>query len=354
MWLNYSKVPPGITFSREPEYPITKALCGLGDLSGELGGSNSINPFRIRCGPKGHQVTRSVRALRVAAVRQPQQPSSPAMGKERAAASAAWRIIPRALLESVLNNHAQHHRVPQPLFLHGPRGVGKTSLILHRLLDDWNKGPHVTGYVDFGLANRRDDHQPTAAPWASWSAARQPASLASLRSQLEQTLESMVERGVRLGSIGGRDVFSTLNKWHGLHGALRRVIGRRAGAQKDENLPISALWSRAVLALSSKLGNEAIDASLGEIVLSSSNYTIEELSYMREAVVSLRLAKEVIEMHQSWRSEATRQLNHTGRFSRTLANSATDWPCLLLELLSDAAEIDHFQVCEEMISYNKI
>lgn len=46
----------------------------------------------------------------------------------------AWRIIPRPLLETVLNNHAQHHRVPQPLILHGPRGVGKTTLILERNL----------------------------------------------------------------------------------------------------------------------------------------------------------------------------------------------------------------------------
>jgi len=44
----------------------------------------------------------------------------------------AWRIFPRPLLETILNNHAQHHRVPQPLLLHGPRGVGKTTLILQR------------------------------------------------------------------------------------------------------------------------------------------------------------------------------------------------------------------------------
>ena len=89
----------------------------------------------------------------------------------------AWRIIPRPPLETVLNNHAQHHRVPQPLILHGPRGVGKTTLILERnlknplslslcrffisvrflalifhfsgLLGEWNKGPHLTGYIDF-------------------------------------------------------------------------------------------------------------------------------------------------------------------------------------------------------------
>lgn len=44
----------------------------------------------------------------------------------------AWRIIPRPIMETVLNNHAHRHRVHQPLILHGPRGVGKTTLILER------------------------------------------------------------------------------------------------------------------------------------------------------------------------------------------------------------------------------
>lgn len=43
-----------------------------------------------------------------------------------------WRIVPRPLMETVLHNHAQHHLVQQPLVLHGPRGAGKTTLILDR------------------------------------------------------------------------------------------------------------------------------------------------------------------------------------------------------------------------------
>ncbi|XP_021633745.1 uncharacterized protein LOC110630521 [Manihot esculenta] len=40
-------------------------------------------------------------------------------------ATKTWKIIPRPLLETILNNHAQHHRVPQPLILHGPAAPAK-------------------------------------------------------------------------------------------------------------------------------------------------------------------------------------------------------------------------------------
>lgn len=239
-----------------------------------------------------------------------------------------WRIIPRPVLETILNNFAKHLRVPQPLLLHGPRGVGKTSLLLHRLLPEWNKGPHVTGYVDFA-AN-------TQVPWTSSS----PADLPSLTTCLERELEVMAERAVRLGTIGSASVFSALNKWHGVGGALRRIIGSGRLTKRDETVPVSALWNKALIVLMSRIGDGEIDAALGEAA------SREEAAFMREAVVALRLAKEVLGMHQDWRKEAVMHLNRTGSFSRTLANSATDWPCLLLQILSDAAEIDFFQVSE--------
>ncbi|XP_010252554.1 PREDICTED: uncharacterized protein LOC104594108 [Nelumbo nucifera] len=259
----------------------------------------------------------------------------------------AWKIIPRPLLETVLNNHAQHHRVPQPLILHGPRGVGKTSLILHRLLDDWNKGPHVTGYVDFGLAVEDQNHSNQTSPWASWSTCS-PPTLPSLRSQLERCLESMVQKGVRLGSIGSQQVFSTLNKWHGLNTALRRILQNNTSYSStaitvaNDKVPTSVLWSRAIFALSARSKTDEIDSLLG-LHEKGKLVTLEEASYFREAMLSLRLAKEVLEVQQGWRAKAIAHLNRTGGFSRSLANSATDWPCLLLELLSASAEIDYFQ-----------
>ena len=47
---------------------------------------------------------------------------------------------------------------------------------------------------------------------------------------------------------------------------------------------------------------------------------------------------EAIKVRQGWRANAI------ASFSPSLAHSCTDWPCLLIELLSQAAEIDHFQV----------
>ncbi|RZC46209.1 hypothetical protein C5167_039160 [Papaver somniferum] len=250
-----------------------------------------------------------------------------------------WKIIPRPLLESVLNNHAQHHKVPQPLILHGPRGVGKSTLILNRLLEDWNKGPHFTGYVDF--SNYKENFK----PWASHSTTLSTKpTLNSLRFQLEQCLEQMIGDGVRLGVIGSHQVFTTLNKSHGLNTALRRILqSNTSGNSFDRKISTSVLWDRAVFAMSSKTKVDEIDEVIkgkndkGKIV------KLKDKAYLREAMLSLKLAKEVIDVQQSWRASAIAELNRNGGFSRTLANSSTDWPCLLLELLSAAAEVDHFQ-----------
>lgn len=260
----------------------------------------------------------------------------------------SWKIIPRPLLETILNNHAQHHRVPQPLILHGPRGVGKTTLFLERLLDDWNKGPHITGYVDFAQSIK--DHHPqhnNSYPWASWSTC-DPPTLHNCKNQLETCLESMTQKGIQLGAITSSQIFSTLNKWHRLDTVLRRIILQNNSniALKSRNsiskVSSSVLWDRAVFALSARSNAKEIDEILG-LEEKGKSLSVEEASYFREAAVALRLAKEVITMQQGWRARAIAHLNQTGGFSRSLANSCTDWPCLLLELLSKAAEIDYFQ-----------
>ncbi|GAB4825203.1 hypothetical protein Ancab_008078 [Ancistrocladus abbreviatus] len=256
-----------------------------------------------------------------------------------------WKIIPRPLLETVLNNHAQHHHVPQPLILHGPRGVGKTTLILERLLDNWNKGPHITGYVDFAQAI--NDHHPIhnqSFPWSSWSNCPPPP-LSSLKTLLENCLESMAEKGIKLGTLTSHQIFTTLNKWTSLTTALRRILQSNSTSKNvvSDKVSTSVLWDRAVFAFSARVNIEEFEGIVRSGEKGKEVMSVEERSYFKEAFVALRLAKEVIRIQQGWRANAVSHLNRTGGFSRSLANSASDWPCLLLELLSAAAEIDYFQ-----------
>ncbi|CAA2938737.1 Hypothetical predicted protein [Olea europaea subsp. europaea] len=258
----------------------------------------------------------------------------------------AWRIIPRPLLETVLNNHVQHHRVPQPLILHGPRGVGKTTLILERLLGRWNSDPHITGYVDF--AESIKEYHPKyghSYPWTSWTTCP-PPQLATLKSQLENCLESMAQNAIKLGSISSHQIFSTLTKWHSPVTALNKILNTESNFAASR-MPvvnhngnkgsILNLWDRAVFRLSAGLNEHELDGFLDKRV------SVEEGSYYRDAMAALKLAKEVIRIQEKWRGNAIQHLNNKGGFSRSLANSATDWPCLLLELLSSAAEMDYFQ-----------
>lgn len=155
----------------------------------------------------------------------------------------------------------------------------------------------------------------------------------------------MAHEGVKLGAISSHQIFSTLNKWHSLNTALASVIGSNNASKTKiaQKVSKSVLWDRAVFALSARCNAQEIDGILG-LSEKGKSLSLEESSYYREAVVALRLAKEIIKVQQGWRANAIAHLNQTGGFSRSLANSCTDWPCLLLELLSQAAEIDHFQV----------
>lgn len=124
--------------------------------------------------------------------------------------------------------------------------------------------------------------------------------------------------------------------------ALRRIIGPGRLTKRDEAASGSGLWNKALIAFTARVGEDEIRAAIGEASLERS-CSPEEAGFLREAVIALRLAKEVIGMHNEWRKESVRHLNRTGCFSRTIANSGTDWVCLLIQILSDAAEVDFFQ-----------
>ncbi|CAL5342363.1 unnamed protein product [Camellia sinensis] len=168
----------------------------------------------------------------------------------------------------------------------------------------------------------------------------------------------MAQKAVQLGTISSHQIFTTLNKWHGLNTALRRVLQSNALSRSTSKTAVSekasslVLWSRALFALSARSNVKEIDGVLG-LSDKGKSVSVEEASYFREAIVALKLAKEVIRIQQGWRANAVKDLNRVGGFSRSLANSATDWPCLLLELLSSAAETDYFHfVVDGCFVYN--
>jgi hypothetical protein len=132
-----------------------------------------------------------------------------------------------------------------------------------------------------------------------------------------------------------------MNKWYGLNTALRRIL-QGYNIAVPEKVSVSFLWERAVYALSVRQNADEIDGLL-ELEEKGNSLSVEEASYYRETAFALRLAKEVIKVHQGWKANAIAHLNRTNGFSRTLANSCTDWPLLMLELLSQAAEIGFFQ-----------
>ncbi|KAF7072077.1 hypothetical protein CFC21_077260 [Triticum aestivum] len=246
-----------------------------------------------------------------------------------------WRVIPRPVMETVLHNHALHPRVPQPLLLHGPRGVGKSTLLLNRLLPQWSEPPHYAAVVDF---LHPSPSSPAHAPWSLLSDT--PPSLPSLRLRLESALEELTRAAVLRGAVGSNDVLAALSRSHGLHTMLSRLAGPASRRGQGTN-SVPVLWARAVLAATSSARGDDPTFRIGEG--EATNCSMEERAYMQEAMAALRVAKEVLGMQEGWRKEAVREMNRTGRFSRPLANSATDWPCLLLDVLSGAAEEDFFQ-----------
>lgn len=210
------------------------------------------------------------------------------------------------------------------------------------LFDKWNTGPHITGYIDF--AESIEEYHPkhgNSFPWTSWNTCRLPK-VAMLKAQLENCLESMTQRAIKLGVINSHQIFTTLTKWHSPTTALNQILNIDSSSKvhrvnRKNRVSASNLWDSAVLKLSTRLNEQELDGVLDK------KDSAEE-SYYKEAITALKLAKEVIRAQEKWRVNAIQDLNNKGGFSRSLVNSATDWPCLLLELLSLAAEVDFFQV----------
>eukprot|EP00252_Welwitschia_mirabilis_P023354 TRINITY_DN6579_c0_g1_i1.p1 TRINITY_DN6579_c0_g1~~TRINITY_DN6579_c0_g1_i1.p1 ORF type:complete len:598 (+),score=91.15 TRINITY_DN6579_c0_g1_i1:143-1936(+) len=291
-----------------------------------------------------------------------------------AGAQRDWRVFARPILETALKDHCSRPKVFQPLFLHGPRGAGKRTL-LQRLLEEWKRPPHAFEHIDF----RPLDSMPP------WTLLETPSDLRTLRSRLETSLEALTRKGVELGCIGGEQVYVTLKKWHGIDGALQHFLKNRLGISALAKVSSSKrdgtllLWKKALRSLSelSAKGNsdsksiflpvkswedeyirrlnalaawnDALQSGSGSPYRSLlkariwDSKTNEELHYFKESLLSLHLAKELLSIHEQWRANAIEHVKKTGSFSRMLAHTATNWPSLLIELLSCGVAEGYFQ-----------
>jgi hypothetical protein len=116
-----------------------------------------------------------------------------------------------------------------------------------------------------------------------------------------------------------------LSRSHGLSTALSRLARSPTARSSVTSLlvrssttSVPTLWSRAILA-SVRQDDDTFCIGEGE----ATNCSLEERAYMQEAMAALRVAKEVLRMQEGWRKEAVwEMMNRTGKFSRSLANSA--------------------------------
>ncbi|KAG6537945.1 hypothetical protein ZIOFF_003048 [Zingiber officinale] len=163
--------------------------------------------------------------------------------------------------------------------------------------------------------------------------------------RIKGLFDSLVYASLLLGSIPVLPTFSVDHEIAGISNYLKEAALRNRSPCGDGVGGGGSIegghkeFCLALAEINANLATEEKAISAG----GTRKYSMGEVAHMRETAVSIKLAKEVIKMHQEWRREAVRDLNRKGGFSRSLANSSTDWPSLLLDILSSAAEIDFFQ-----------
>ncbi|CAJ1964190.1 unnamed protein product [Sphenostylis stenocarpa] len=224
------------------------------------------------------------------------------------AAKKPWRIIPRPLLETILNNHAQSTtESPNPSSFTAPQAqpghiTRPVGLLVHLVL-----GPPL----------------------------RLPQNLGALRGVHGR-------EGCRPQEPSPPNKYSLLST-NGTASPPPFATCLASKSHASDRASSQPLWERAVFAMSRECTTAEVGRILGFGENEKNGLSFEEASYMKESAAAPKLAKKIIALHQGWRANAITHMNRTGMFSGTLTHSCTDWPCLLLEFLSQVAEIDHFR-----------
>ncbi|KAJ4730112.1 hypothetical protein OWV82_002785 [Melia azedarach] len=100
----------------------------------------------------------------------------------------------------------------------------------------------------------------------------------------------MAQKGVKLGTISSQQIFTTLNKWHGVDIAFRRILYSSNKSVKIavlEKASGSVLWERPVFALSARLNASEIDGVLG-LRKNGRSFSVEDEAYLEKGLVDFQ------------------------------------------------------------------
>eukprot|EP00249_Psilotum_nudum_P015883 c25569_g2_i1 orf=416-2212(+) len=293
-----------------------------------------------------------------------------------------WKIVSRPLMETVLKNYALRVSVMQPLIIHGPRGVGKRTLI-EGMMKSWQNAPDDVLFLDFS-PEQRTSHLCSLPPWTFVGdkyTSSQAASLLEIQTLVENGLEKFIKKASQLGCLTSYEVFKQLKKDHAIDGALLQFLQKDAELSEARVARLrntSDLWREALYQLSKKLQSKEIhidsclaaqdwDAesstkfhavtawhtalkhsihhrlSYDRIGSLTYKQNLEELQSFKETLLSLLLAKILLNIQVKWRKAAGTFLKQKGSISKSFADSTTSWALLLVLLLSRAAVKNYFQ-----------
>ncbi|CAM6083792.1 unnamed protein product [Calypogeia fissa] len=299
-------------------------------------------------------------------------PQEDEVGTSTIGTSAPWTIIQRPVLQTLLKSYAQHPTVAQPLILHGPRGVGKRTVI-EKLMGKWKKSPHICAYIDlylnevgippWTLAGRLGGcHEGLEADSSSGRSNFQDyVTMGMIQTQLEQGLESLTKKAVEMGCVSSENVLDALLERHSIDGALRQYMKAHEEVPPKLDVMIAKTtkdkWKLSIQLMKQvENGSFGVDCSTGQLSNSSSSrqkgqsgpghrkpLSTSKAQSTEEAFMSLALAKKILKIQEDWRVSAGSNLTSSGIVTRTSADASTSWAVLLLRLLSFAAQEGHFQ-----------
>ncbi|CAK9204356.1 unnamed protein product [Sphagnum troendelagicum] len=260
-----------------------------------------------------------------------------------------WRIVRRTILDMELHKYARTSVVPQVLILHGPRGVGKRTTV-EGLLQEWRKLPHAVAYVDLELCRNAAHKGSNLHPWMLGTGSQvlndncdstRDSCLGRIREHLEQALESLAVEAVELGCLRSQNVLEWLQDHHSIDHSLSQFLQlQEAGGKLSDVSRVGStkqMWHEAL--------KQMLDASSAGDTSTSILFAgqVAKLDVKRKAVLSLSLAKQLLQMQEGWRTAAGSARRSRGAIPKGAADAAVSWPMLLINLLSWATQENRFQ-----------